>query len=163
MKKTFTSAIVFVAMFVIALSLAAKEKTIRITMKGGNLANAVDITDLGILDNFNVWTGPGTSSIDAEGFIIQWARGTVAEPPKELPRYQVSFYAERSPERPVYVVTYCYDASSKQGFVYLPGPGEKWYSQDVSAILHGVEGNWFHARNMWDLIATQLIAKAKLK
>jgi hypothetical protein len=88
MKRTFTSAIVFVAMFVIiSLSLAAKEKTIRIAIRGGNLANAVEITDLGILDNFNVWTGPGTSStdaessIDAEGFIIQWARDTVAEPP----------------------------------------------------------------------------------
>src|ERR1700745_2480683 len=101
MKGIFTATFVLAAMSVVPARLAAKEKTTKITVTGGNLATAIEITDSRILDSFNLWTGPGTSSNEADGFIVQWSRGAIAEPPNRLPRYQISFYTERSAERPL--------------------------------------------------------------
>jgi hypothetical protein len=163
MKVTLAVSLILIATFVIAVQSPAKEKAVRITVKGSDLPNTVEITDPKILENFDVWTGPGTSPNEAEGFIIQWSRGVISDAPKGLQRYQISFYSEHSPERPFYVVFYSYDASSEQGYVYLPGPGETFYSQNVSAIVRGVEGKWFHARPTWDTAVEQLFAKAKVK
>ena len=163
MKGIFAATFVLLAMSAVPTSLAAKEKTTKITITGGNLATAVEITDPKILDSFNVWTGPGTSSNEAEGFIVQWSRGAFAEPPNRLPQYQVSFYTERSSERPFYVVSYCYDPSLRRGYVHFPGFVEKWYPQDVGTIFRGVEGNWFFSRPLWDTTVEPLIAKAKAK
>jgi hypothetical protein len=96
MKGTFTAAAILVVISALPVTLTAKEKTLKITVSGGNLATPVEITDPKILDNFNVWTGPGTSSNEDEGFIVQWSRGATAEPPSRLSRYLVSFYTERS-------------------------------------------------------------------
>jgi hypothetical protein len=160
MKGTFTAAAILVAISAIPVTLAAKENTLKITLSGGNLATPVEITDPKILDNFNVWTGPGTSSNAPEGFIVQWSRGATAEPPSRLSQYLVSFYTERLAERPFYVVSYCYDPSRQRGYVYFPGFGEKWYSQDVGTIFRGVEGDWFLSRPVWDTTIEPLIAKA---
>lgn len=163
MKGTFTAVAILVAISAIPVALAAKEKTVKITVSGGNLATAIEIIDPKIVDNFNVWTGPGTSSNEAEGFIVQWSRGAIAEPPNRLQQYQVSFYTARSAERPFYVVSYCYDPSLRRGFVHFPGFIEKWYPQDVGTIFRGVEGNWFFSRTVWDAAIGPLIAGAKAK
>ena len=163
MKGTFTAVAILVAISAIPVTLAAKEKAVRITVSGGNLATSVEITDPKILGNFNVWTGPGTSLNDAEGFIVQWSRGAIAEPPSRLPQYQVSFYTERSAERPFYVVFYCYDPSLRRGFAHFPSFAEKWYPQDVDTIFRGVEGNWFFSRTLWDAAIEPLIAKSEGK
>jgi len=160
MKGTFTAAAILVAISAIPVTLTAKEKTLKITVSGGNLATPVEITDPKILDNVNVWTGPGTSSNEDEGFIVQWSRGATAEPPSRLSQYLVSFYTERSSERPFYVVSYCYDSSRRRGYVYFPGFSEKWYSENVGTIFRGVEGDWFLSRPVWDTTVEPLIANA---
>jgi len=160
MKGTFTAAAILVVISALPVTLTAKEKTLKITVSGGNLATPVEITDLKILDNFNVWTGPGTSSNEDEGFIVQWSRGATAEPPSRLSQYLVSFYTERSSEQPYYVVSYCYDSSRRRGYVYFPGFSEKWYSQNVGTIFRGVEGDWFLSRPVWDTTVEPLIANA---
>lgn len=160
MKGTFAAAAILVAISAFPVALAAKEKTRKITVSGGNLAKAVEITDPKILDNFDVWTGPGTSGNEAEGFIVQWSRGATAEPPTRLSQYLVSFYTERSAEQPFYVVSYCYDPSRRRGYVFFPGFSDKWYSQDVGTIFRGVEGDWYLSRPVWDTTVEPLIAKA---
>ena len=62
-----------------------------------------------------------------------------------------------------YVVFYEYDASSKLGFVYLPGEGERaLWALDDSTIYRGpgVAGHWFRATTSWADFVGPLIAKA---
>lgn len=147
------------SMILTAAPLFAKGATVRITIQGPGLRMPVEITDPTILSHFRVWTGPGTSSNESEGLIVNWARGAIAERPNWLDRYEVSFYAKL--ERLVYVVSYEYDSASDQGYVYLPGKADAAYRLNVSTIFRKVEGNWFHASRTWNSIATPLIARAK--
>jgi hypothetical protein len=161
------------AVLVVFLSLAiparvfAKGDTVRITIKGADLKTPIEITDPKILATFNVWTGPGTSSdapgfnSNAPGFIIDWSPGPVAEPPKGLQRYEVSFYAKLPKERLIYLVFYEYDPATKRGYVYLPGRTDEWYRLNVSTIIRGVEGRWFRAWSEWDSVARPLLENDK--
>jgi hypothetical protein len=65
-------------------------------------------------------------------------------------RYELSFYTEEKVDQPSYVVFYSYDASTKLGYVYLPGPGERWYALNIGSVWRGVEGHWFRARDDWN-------------
>lgn len=168
MKKTFVSAVLLAMVFMPSL-LGAKGRTIRITIEGASLSSPIEITDPQVVDNFNVWTGPGTSLNEIagqttypDGFIIRWPQGLTAKPSKGLPQYQISFYTTDR-KGPSYVVYYRYDLLTKSGYVYLPGPAEKWYRLNTSSILHGIEGNWFRARALWDSTAEPLILRASTK
>jgi len=130
----------------------AKGATIKITIEGPGIPKPIEITDSKITGKFFIWSGLGTSGtsvVKDEGFIIQWAKMSEA-PPKELPRYQVSFYADYRPESPAYVVDYVLDVADGTGYAYLPGPREKWYGVNVGTILRGVEGHWFRTMPLWD-------------
>jgi hypothetical protein len=72
----------------------AKRRTVKITIKGSDLKAPIEISDPTILANFQVWTGPGTSTADRQGLIIDWSQGPVRETPQALRRYQVSFHAD---------------------------------------------------------------------
>jgi hypothetical protein len=163
MKSFFTSVLGLLLMIGIPASLSAKGRTVRITIKGTDLKTPIEITDPTILENFNVWTGPGTSSNESKGLIVDWSQGTISPPPKEFPLYEVFFYANfgNQEEKTVYVVSYEYDPSTRRGYVYLPGKGDKWWQLNVGAIFRSVEGNWFSAWSVWEDIAGPLIAKAK--
>ncbi len=52
------------------------------------------------------------------------------------------------------------DPSSNRGYVHLPGRADKEYRLNTSAILRGVEGNWFRATSEWERLVTPLIARA---
>jgi hypothetical protein len=163
MKGLFTSVLSLLLMVGIPASLSAKGRTVRITIKGTDLKTPIEITDPTILANFNVWTGPGTSSNEGKGLIVDWSQGTISPPPKGLPLYEVLFYADfgNQEERPVYVVSYEYDPSTQRGYVYLPGKGDKRWQLNVRSIFRSVEGNWFGAWSVWENVARPLIAKAK--
>jgi hypothetical protein len=143
--------------------LLAKGETVRITIQGPGLVAPIEISDRSIVKNFRVWTGPGTSSNESHGLIIDWSRGFSEQPPKNLRVYTVSFYANLPKEKLVYVVLYAYDRSTGEGFVYLPGKGDPSYWLNVSSILHGLEGHWFHAWSTWDSVARPLIRAARQK
>jgi hypothetical protein len=147
----------------IPASLSAKGRTVRIIIRGTDLRTPIEITDPTVLANFNVWTGPGTSSNKSRGLIVDWSRGAIPAPPKGLPLYEVFFYADfGSPEKkPVYVVSYEFDPSTRRGYVYLPGRGDKWWQLNVGSIFRGLEGNWFSAWIVWEDVAGPLIAKGK--
>jgi hypothetical protein len=147
MKKTLATVLLVTGFM--PWPLAAKGRTLRIVIEGVNLSGPVEITDPKILNNFNVWTGPGVQVRDQttypEGFIIRWHQGMTAEPLKELPQYQVSFYTTDR-QGPSYVVYYRYEPLTKSGYVYLPARTEEWYRLNTSSILHGVEGDWLMLR-----------------
>ena len=72
------------------LLVLAKGPTLKITIKGANLASPIEITDERILEKFAVWAGAGVSINNApqtEGFIVDWKKGLVTAPQATLPRY----------------------------------------------------------------------------
>jgi hypothetical protein len=164
LKRLFSLLGLLLMVAIIPSLLSAKGRTVRITIKGADLKIPIEITDPAILANFNVWTGPGTSSGEGEGLIVDWSHGTVSPPHKGLSLYEVCFYADfgNQEEKRVYVVSYEYDPSARHGYVYLPGKGDKWWRLDVSSIFRKLEGNWFMAWSKWDDAATPLIGKAKV-
>ena len=145
------------------LLVLAKGPTLKITIKGANLASPVEITDERILQKFLVWAGTGVSINNAPqtgGFIVDWKKGLVAAPQVTLPRYEVSFHVmHRGPSD--YVVYYAYDPATGRGYVYLPGKGEKFYESNTFLIFRGIEGNWLSATGSWTEIARPLIERAK--
>lgn len=164
LRRLFLSFVGLLLTIAIPVSLSAKGKTVRITITGADLKSPIEITDLAILAGFNVWAGPGTSTNEGRGLIVDWSEGAISSPPRGLQPYEVSFYADfgNHEERKVYVVSYEYDPSSQRGYVYLPGQGEKWWPLNVSSIFRGVEGKWFNASSSWEDVATPLIRNAKV-
>jgi hypothetical protein len=138
--------------------LPAKGKTVKITIKGGDLKTPIEISDPKILANFQVWTGPGTSGADRQSLIIDWSQGPVRKPPESLRKYQVSFHIDPN-EQIVYVVYYSFSPGAEQGYVYLPGESDEWAGLNVRSIWRGVEGKWFCAWSAWERVARPLIEK----
>jgi hypothetical protein len=166
MRKTLTAALIALAC-VAPSRLFAKGTTTKVVIEGPDLSKPIEITDRKMLANFNVWTGPGTFSTQpafhakAPSFIFDWPQGPVSEVPQALQKYEVSFYSEELSERPIYVVYYAFSRNSEPGYVYLPGKSEEWWRLNVTSIVRGVEGKWFHAWSTWENIARPLIKKAR--
>ena len=151
MRKTL--AIAFTVLLSLGPSIVfAKGKTTKIVIEGPDLPKPIEITDRNVLANFNVWAGP---------FIADWSRGPTAHLPQALQKYQVTFYSDERSERPSYVVYYAVAPSSNQGYVYLPGPSDKWWQLNTFSIVRGVEGKWFRVSVAWENVARPLIDKAR--
>ena len=154
--------------------LAGKGSTSRISISGDNLATSIEIRDVAVVNRFQIWTGPGMRSCDGagrcvegtEGFIVDWSAGAVPARPSGLSQFQVSFFVEdeRLPgqpgrERLAYVVLYEYDPAGSQGFVYLPGKGDRWHELNEGSIYRGgLEGHWFRANRAWQDAVVPLIS-----
>jgi hypothetical protein len=158
MRIRFAALSASLALLIVPVQLSAKGDTVRITIKGGDLAAPIEITDRAAAAYFRVWSGPGTSSNEPQRLIVDWSRG-VAELPKGLQVYEVSFLTTRR-DPSTYVVRYLIDPSTNQGYVYLPGKTDAEYRDNVWLIYRGIEGNWFHAWSAWERIAHPLIANA---
>ena len=165
MKKTL--AIALTVLFSAAPSIVlAKGATTKIVIEGLGLSKPIEITDPKVLAHFNVWVGPRTSSTrqgtnaNAPSFIIDWSRGLIAHLPQALQKYQVTFYSEERSKRPIYVVYYAIAPGSVEGYVYLPGPSDKWWQLNTSSIVRGCEGKWFPALEAWENVTRPLIEKA---
>jgi hypothetical protein len=103
--------------------LFAKAETVKMVIQGADLKTPIQITDRKVLANIQVLSGKGTYSneprLEEPGFIIDWPQGPTGEPPKALPHYEVSFYANLPDERRVYVVSYAFDPLTDQGYIKL--------------------------------------------
>jgi hypothetical protein len=78
------------------------------------------------ISKFNPYAGPGVIVNGAEkttGFIVNWSEATVAAPPENLQRYDVSFYAGYPENGLAYVVKYVFDPLNSLGYVYLNSAG----------------------------------------
>jgi hypothetical protein len=145
----------------VSTPLLAKGKTVKITIKGADLKTPIEISDAKILANFQVWTGPGTSTAERPSLIIDWPQRPVTKPPESLRRYQVSFHTDPN-DQIVYVVYYVLSPGAEQGSVYVPGESDEWYGLNVRSIFRGVEGKWFRVWNAWERLARPLIENAEL-
>jgi hypothetical protein len=155
MKVALVAVTVLLAVASSPIPVRAKAATVKIVIQGSDISTPIEITDPKVLAAFSIWTGN-----KGDSFIVRWPEG-IAATPKGLPRYKVSFYLDNSAERPSYVVFYSYDPATKLGYVYLPGPGEKWYYVNMGSISRdGAEGNWYHARPLWDAIVKPLIVSS---
>lgn len=156
MKATHHAAFLFLC---VPLLVIAKEPTLKIRIKGPDLASPVEVTDKAILEKFNVCAGAGVEINgipQPKGLIVDWEKGPVAEPRATLRRYEVSFDVMH--QRPSsYVVSYAYDPATGKGYVYLPAKGENFYASNTFLIFRSVEGNWFFATETWTDIAKSLI------
>ena len=168
MMRLFAATFSLFVALALSASLTAKGSTTKITITGSTLSEPINITDQVIVSKFQVWAGPGvmhgrggTVTEETEGFIIDWSTGVVAEHPNGLPRYDIAFYVGSS-DQSVYVVSYEPDASSGQGYVYLPGKGDDVYPVNSSAMFHGhgFEGHWLRASGEWQKVVAPLIARA---
>jgi len=139
--------------------LHAKIPVTKITITADGKA-PIDITDPKTVSYFRVWSGPGTSSVEKQSFIVDWTHRCGA-PPANLQRYRVRFYGRD--DRLIYTVDYVVDGSSQGGYVYLPGKSDDAYPANTGAILRGVEGNWFRAWTAWDEVAIPAIKGAHAK
>jgi hypothetical protein len=160
--------IALAAIVALPISLSAKGVTTRITITGGSLAAAIDITDPVVLESFQIWAGPGTyagGTEGREGLIVNWIAGAIERPPTAA-RYEVSFYvtpkrsSPRPEEQPAYVVYYDRDRDGL-GYVYLPGRTDRWYEVNTRTILRGAgrEGSWFHSTARWNSVVAPLLER----
>src|SRR5580704_14259929 len=128
-------------------TVAAKASTVKLIVSGGSLVHPIDITS-GTALNVNIWDGDFIGS-------------PAPEPDKSLPRYTVSFFTYTP--RPVslrYVVYLTLDRQTGEGFVYLPGPGDEWYRQNIGTIMRdGQDGKWHHATTQWSRAIAQAVQR----
>lgn len=149
--------------------LFAKGATAKIIVIGDDLSGLsrpIEITDQKFLRQINIWAGPGASSNESQGLIVDWSLGEAPKPSYRLPLYEIFFYTfeneQNEREKLAYVVSYKYDPSTHCGYVYVPGKGDNWLSTNLGTIMRGVEGNWFHAWSIWDEFAKSFLTKAKV-
>jgi len=173
MTRTVSAAIGIVFMLAATSTVSAKGITVMITIEGGGLTAPIYVRDPAV-EQFHVWAGPGTrmNGIEGtEGFIIDWSSSVSPELLATLQRYQLSFYVKQwntfaqtySGENLSYIVSYAYDATSGQGYVYLPGPRDVEHRFNTSAIYRGPrwEGRWFRATPAWQTLVAPLLAGAQ--
>ena len=60
--------------------LVAKAKIVKITIKGADLKTPIEVSDPKTVENFQVWTGSGTSTADKQSLIIDWSHRSVNHP-----------------------------------------------------------------------------------
>ena len=154
--------------------ISAKGTTVRIAINGGELLTPIEISRPDVVEQFSIWSGPGTRMglrdpatgqwriiEGTEGFIVDWRAGEIARVPDGLEQYEVSFFVRypRSPaEQLAYVVVYANDPASNEGYVFLPGRDDKRFQLNARAILRGVEGKWFRASPEWQAVVTASIS-----
>lgn len=132
---------------------SAKADTSRITISGGGLTSAIEITDPRILGSSNVWVGD----------FLDGSRPSAKRPPAGLPTYEVSFYVKLAPDqtKKMYVVYYCPDAGSGPGYIYLPGKGDEGRYLNWGTIIRpGLDGKWNYASPAWEDLVKPVIARA---
>ena len=94
MKNAILTTLVLVSA---ATAVSAKGLTTRISLRDATLQTSIDITDRSVLRAFNVWAGPGTYANGVEGktgFIIDWPAGIARDRPRDLAKYEVTFYVQ---------------------------------------------------------------------
>ena len=174
MKAAFRGLVAIGIALALSTIISAKGETTKITVAGATLSNPIEITDINIVRQFQVWTGAGTTVCvggrgncieGTEGFIVDWSSGAVAQRPSGLQQYEVSFFVTDSrfpgqpePEHLAYVVPYEHDPATSLGYVYLPGKGDHWYPLNSASIYRGREGKWFRATRTWQDAVVPLIA-----
>jgi hypothetical protein len=131
----------------------AKGAADKITIAGPGIEAPLEITDPDILDRFNPWGGQffGTG-------------GPLEYPPYVKNPYLVRFYLENTKGEMElrYVLYYYANPSGGSGYLYLPGPGEPYYSTNAGLIMRGsADGNWHKALPAWDRVIDDAVRESR--
>jgi hypothetical protein len=141
---------IFLATLVISTTASAKGITVALSITGPGLDVPLQTTDPGAID-VSIWGGN----------FAEFEDGAMAEPPIDLPRYLVHFWAELPRTSTVqlkYVVWYVWDPSREKALIYLPGPRDLWYRTNTRSILReNHDGKWFYATEPWGRAIKQTI------
>jgi hypothetical protein len=140
---------------------AAKGPTVRITISGAALTEALEVTSPNAL--VNLWTGTrgARSWFD---FPKPFIGDVAGAPDASLPRYIVSFYVKtpaNSPEARVVkllVVRYVPDPQAGTGYIYLPGRSDTDMANE--GIARPGDGKWNHASAEWSAAINARLAAA---
>jgi len=155
-------------------TLSAAGAMLKITIKGGGLAQPIEIAGQEQRAKFSIGGGPGTGCglpdrpvspvcqailqrSYSRSFIVDWSKGVIDAPREGLVNYEVEFLMSRPGPMNTYRVSYAYDPVKQGGFVYIPGKDDPRHNENVWLIIRGVEGNWYHAWSDWDAVATALL------
>ena len=122
-------------------------KTVRLDVAGGDLAKPISVTNKSLLDLSHVYAGQFLGEI-VDGVESQWPRYTVRlvfEPEIALPDAD----ANRNKQR-TYLIQYSLNRQTGEGYVYLPGPSESGYRENIGVIIRdGHDGRWHRAEATW--------------
>lgn len=111
------------------------KSTTKITISAAHLAEPFEVTDEAVLSLSHVFAGKFLTTI-------------VPAPDPALTRYTLTFDVQTADgvKEAAYVVAYCVDDVTGEGFVYLPGRGEPSHRRNISTILRqGHDGYWHRA------------------
>ena len=148
----FSMLFVALALLIPGPSVAAKGPPSKVTITGPGLEAPIDLTDPAILEGFSPW--------DAR--FIDWQRGILTSAPPRAPSYDVFFYLQDDVGtfQMIYAVQYVPNAAGEQGYIYLPGPGERWYSMNIGTIIqNGHDGKWHYAAPASEAIIQRLLSQ----
>jgi hypothetical protein len=125
------------------------KSTTKITVSAPNLELPIEITDTLVLAISHVFAG---------NFI-----GSLTPPPRaELTRYTLTFDIQTMDgvKEAAYVVQYCVDDITGEGFVYLPGRGEPSHRRNLSTIIRqGQDGYWHRASDEWSIVISGYVRR----
>ena len=120
-------------------------------------AETVAITNRETLKKFDPWSAQ----------FIDWAKGAVSAPADQSQSYEVFFYMkwpgrrsdyDRGDLKLIYTVRYVAGREGAPGYVYLPGAGEKFHSNNIGTIWREKDdGKWHQASAEWDAVTKRLI------
>jgi len=124
-------------------------KTVRLDVTGGDLAKPISITNTGLLELSHPYRGAFLGDkVDAVD--SRWPRydiRLVFEP--EVPS---AVDASKRKER-TYLLRYSLNWQTGEGYVYLPGPGETGYRDNIGVMIRdGDDGQWHRAADAWSTL-----------
>ena len=153
--------IVIAFLVLLATTVWAKGATVKIVVRGNDLAEPVIITDDTIVSRFNIWSGPSSKSCskgaecrtDYSGNYIDFPSGIVPEPPAGQLEFEVEFFVASARDGTVldetYKVRYAMIPGEAGGFFYVP--------MGNSFIYHGIEDNWLKSAESWEILVRPVI------
>jgi hypothetical protein len=116
------------------------KSTTRISIAAAHFAAPVEVTDQFVLTQSHVFAGRFIGDMLDKAPDSSWTRYTVTFDIQTL----------QGVKEAAYVVQYCADPATGEGFIYLPGRSEPAYRRNVSTILRvGQDGHWHRASNAW--------------
>jgi hypothetical protein len=146
--------ILLLALLLLVTPAMAKGPVDKMTIEGLGLKKPIKITNPEILSRFDPWGGQfiGTG-------------GPLAGPPPNIKEpYLVRFYLEDQQDKLAlrYMFYYYFNATGKTGHIYLPGPGEPYYSINAGTIIRGnSDGQWHKALPSWDDVMTNVVVETQ--
>lgn len=123
----------------------AKGDPVMATIQGPGLARSIEVTDPATLSVLNPWAGE----------FANWEDGPVAPATSLEAAYQVSIFTDLlgKPDELDLVYVFYYDPNfdGDWGLIYVPGPGETFYSMNIATIYAGRDGKWHPASRALDV------------